>query len=162
MFGIIKKNPYFSNLNKKETNMIEYFLNDYVEGIAFQIISQSDQLTNFVRARGTITTSNGWRVTTDQHPEVDLKRKVIFLRGKDSDMDNHVSIEEFTGLNTKDVGKTIEAIKKAITEVGAMAKRPPRVFQTQEVYLIDASRLRDATLCNSIRRDNPSVIIINQ
>ena len=65
--------------------MLNYSINKFTAGYVFQVTSQSNKVDNWL-ANNTpgFMASNGWLVTSYLKPEIDEKRKVIFLRGSET------------------------------------------------------------------------------
>jgi len=47
----------------------------------FQVVKQSSKLYDYLKRNGSFTASNGWVVTSQVAPEINLLSKTIFLRG---------------------------------------------------------------------------------
>ena len=70
--------------------MLSVYLEPFEKAIAFQVTSQSPTITDFINRGGAFLASNGWKVTIQKGPELDVKNKVIYLRGSDSSLDLRV------------------------------------------------------------------------
>jgi len=51
---------------------------------AFQVSSQSEGLTKHLVKHQPFKASNGWRIRTDQVPEIDILRKTVYVQGKNN------------------------------------------------------------------------------
>jgi hypothetical protein len=70
--------------------MLKYNFEPFDRAYTFQILEQSESLSDFVKYWGPIRTSNGWTVKIDAEPEVDDKAKEIYLRGSKSKSDTRI------------------------------------------------------------------------
>ena len=70
---------------------IRYNLFKLNKALTFQVVRQGLALTVFLRELGQFKASNGWRVKTNNYPGIDMKSKIIFIRGFNSDLDNYPS-----------------------------------------------------------------------
>ncbi len=70
--------------------MLSVYLEPFEQAIAFQVTSQSTTITDFIKQSGSFRASNGWTITIQNGPELDIKNKAIFLRGSDSSLDLRV------------------------------------------------------------------------
>ena len=70
--------------------MLSVYLEPFEKAIAFQVTSQSTTITDFINRGGAFLASNGWKVTIQKGPELDIKNKTIYLRGSDSSLNLRV------------------------------------------------------------------------
>lgn len=100
--------------------LLDYYLDDLddTNTLLFQVVEQSDKLTNYIKARGSYTANNGWKVQISHMPEIDISNKIIYLQGDESEYDHRMDThEDLKG--AKDVRK---AVDKALEEVCRAAK----------------------------------------
>ena len=138
-------------------NLIEFHLNELEEAVTFQIVDQSDTITNYLKRVGTHY-APGFQVRIDKEPEIDFDKKMIFLRGSRGHKD--LKVCKVTGLgNAKQVSKTANAIQKALEDVCKAAKgeKNKRPFIFADTYVVDLSKF---DMYAELRRD-PRIIIIN-
>jgi len=123
-------------------SLLKYHLDQLEEGLSFQIVEQSDEVTNYVKRVGVYTASNGYRVTIDKVPAIDPERKAIFLRGRKSHKD--LTIASVEGLNSnKEAKKMCDAIDRALQDLCTDVKggRNRRPFILQDQIIVDMREL---------------------
>ena len=60
-------------------------LKTYERAFILQITDQTPDVEQFLKSNGQFIASNGWTVTHNVCPEVDVNRKIIYLRGVNTD-----------------------------------------------------------------------------
>lgn len=70
--------------------MLSVYLEPFERAIAFQVTNQDPKITDFIKRNGSFVASNGWTVTSQVAPELDIKRKIVYLRGSNSSKDKRV------------------------------------------------------------------------
>jgi len=138
--------------------MIDFFLTPLGQStLVFQIESQDDKLTNYIRGRGIFHAGNGWRVVVDQEPEIDLDNKIIYLQGSNSDLDHKVDRHwDLKGKELKEIVKQATAALKEAVEAAKVVKKrfEPRFVET---VLIHPDYL---VAFDQVFRSEPRIIVI--
>ena len=70
--------------------MLSVYVEPFEKAIAFQVVNQSTEITDFIKRNGTFHASNGWNVAIDNVPELDILNKTIYLRGSDASQNKRV------------------------------------------------------------------------
>lgn len=70
--------------------MLSVYVESFEKAIAFQVVNQSTEITDFIKRNGTFHTSDGWNVAIDNVPELDILNKTIYLRGSDASQNKRV------------------------------------------------------------------------
>lgn len=70
--------------------MLSVYVESFAKAIAFQVVSQSTEITDFIKKNGTFHASNGWNIAIDNAPELDIASKTIYLRGSDVSQNKRV------------------------------------------------------------------------
>lgn len=142
----------------KNKSLLEYHLDQYEKGFVFQIVEQDDLVTNHVKRCGVFTAKNGWRVTIDRQPEIDVQNKVIYLRGRKSGKDDDMHRNQRVGSN-KEVKKMIGAINQALQDLVSAAKgnRNKRPFAFYDTFVIDLREMDCFAPC--CKNDNRIIIV---
>jgi hypothetical protein len=70
--------------------MLSVYLEPFERAIAFQVTNQNPQITDYIKQNGIFRASNGWTVTCQVAPELDIATKTIYLRGSNSNLDKRV------------------------------------------------------------------------
>lgn len=119
-------------------NMLEFHLNQLEGAITFQIVDQSNEVTNYLKRVGTHYAPNGFKVKVDRFPEIDLDKKMIFLRGSRDSKDLKVCRVQNLG-GQKQVNKVANDIQKALEDVVAAAKgqRNKRPFVLADTFIVN-------------------------
>jgi hypothetical protein len=95
---------------------LKYSLVPLDKAYVFQVLYQSDGLTEFVKTYGPIRTNNGWTIGVDEEPEVNAIHEKIFLRGSNSKKD--LNVHKTYGLSSNYERDTIiDAVNKALKQV---------------------------------------------
>jgi hypothetical protein len=138
--------------------LMRYYCDPYVEGLSFQIVEQSDTVTNYVKRVGVYEASNGWRITIDKEPEVNVKDRVIFLQGKKKHKNGKICRVQYMS-SDKEAKKTVAAIDRAIEDLcnDALNQRGRRPFQIIDEIIIDT---RAFDCYNAAFGYDPRIIII--
>ena len=142
-----------------DKTLIAYHLDAYEEGLAFQITEQSDDVTNYVKRVGTYNAKNGWRITIDKEPEIDVKNRAIFLQGKKSHKDHYIFRVQNMGSN-KEVKKVISQVESALQDLGSdvkNSKNQRRPFRFYDQIIIDT---REMDPFRGMRDCIPNIIIV--
>lgn len=139
--------------------MIEFFLTPLGQSaLVFQIESQSDQLTNYVRGRGIFHASNGWKITVDKEPEIDLDNKIIYLQGSNHELDHKVDRHwDLKGKELKEVVKQATAALKEVVEATKTLKKRGD-FRIIEVVTINPRYIDPFSV---MFRNDPRIVIID-
>ena len=138
-------------------NLLAYHLDPYEEAFMFQVVEQSDQVTSFLKRVGIYEASNGWRVTIDRQPEIDLKNKVVFLQGSKSRKDGYMHRNQNVGSN-KERNKILSAIDRALSDLVRDAKcGTRRPFKFYDQMVIDLREFDYFPFCK--HSDNRVIII---
>ena len=142
-----------------EKTLIAYHLDAYEEGLVFQITEQSDDVTNYVKRVGNYNAKNGWRVTIDKEPEIDVKNRAIFLQGKKQHKDHNMFRVQNMGSN-KEVKKVISQIESALQDLGSdvkNSKNQRRPFRFYDQIIIDT---REIDSFRALSNCGPNIIVI--
>lgn len=68
--------------------MIRYETRPYERAFTFQILSQDKAVEDAIdNLGGSFISSNGWKISSENSPELKVRSKEIFLRGKIKDAD---------------------------------------------------------------------------
>lgn len=161
-----KKKVKFTNTKQKKGNNmlkntgknITYLITQMSNAIAFQIEEQTSNLTNFLLSKTSFLASNGWRVAVDEEPEVNVAKKVIFLRGRDTAQDNKIATAQNLNLSEKELNRTVNSIIKAIEEVSVASMTSPSKIESKVTYLVNLDSLRGKRYLSF----NPDIVIINE
>jgi len=139
-------------------SLLEYHLDPYEKGFVFQIVEQSDTVTNHVKRCGVFHASNGWRVAIDREPEIDVDNKVIYLRGRKDHKDENMHRNMNVGSN-KEVKKMISAIERALQEVCQAAKggRNKKPYLYYDTFVVDLREFDCFAPC--CQNDNRIIVI---
>jgi len=138
--------------------MLEFFLEPIGQtSLVFQIENQSDVVTNYVKSRGIFYASNGWSVTIDNEPEIDLDHKTIYLRGHDKELDT--KLDRHWNMKPKEQKEAIKSINQALREVVEAAKKGKG---RPELHIYDRVVIRQELLDPLIVLQHmiPNVIIV--
>jgi hypothetical protein len=98
--------------------MLEYFLLQLGDGtFVFQVVAQEDRITNYVKAHNPFLCANGWKVAISEEPEINIDKKMIYLRGNDKDLDFKVDRHwDLKGKEARDIVKQVNAALKELVE----------------------------------------------
>jgi hypothetical protein len=90
-------------------------LKQYEQAVVFQVTDESPEIATYLNRYGHYITSNGWTIVKAEVPELDVRRKIIFLRG--SDFDKRRRVTRIWNLSSDSKASTIIAqVDKAIQE----------------------------------------------
>ena len=142
----------------RNKSLLEYHLDPYEKGFVFQIVCQSDKVTNYVKRVGIYHASNGWRVAIDKEPEVDVINKVIYLQGRKEGKDLNMHRNMNVG-NNKEVKKKLSAIDRALMDLCQDAKgdKRKRPYDFYDQIVVDLSEFDAFAPC--CRNDNRILVI---
>lgn len=123
-------------------SLLEYHLDPYEKGFVFQIVEQSDIVTNYVKRVGVYHAGNNWKVAIDKEPEIDVINKVIYLQGRKSKKDG-IMHRNMNVASNKEIKKLIGAINKALQDLCSDAKgnRSRNPFKYYDTFVIDLREL---------------------
>jgi hypothetical protein len=120
--------------------LLRYHLTALALGtIVFQVVEQDERVTNYLDALGgSYTAPNGWRIQRDKSPEIDVDKKIIFLRGSDSCKDQFV--DQVNNMNPKAAEAIVKAIDSALESFVRAAKNyeVPNQPTFETVFMVDA------------------------
>ena len=102
--------------------LLKYVMVPVKQAVEFQILEQSDKITNFIYGLrdATFQASNGMRIGISDFPEFKDSENTIFLQGSNKKLDLKVDTTRFVSDNVRD--KKIAMVKEALAELVRAAK----------------------------------------
>ena len=139
--------------------MLEYFMTLLGKSsFVFQIEVQDERITKYIKSVKVFHASNGWSVCRDNEPGIDLTHKLIYLQGRDHDLDSKV--ERYWNLNGKEAKEIKKQVDKALYELVDAAKNWKKRTTVEFVPFITVREDICVSLNQFVRASQPRIIIL--
>jgi hypothetical protein len=119
---LLNKQKEDPSMGQDKPNHMKCVLTQIADGtVTFQVIEQSDTVTNYLIANGnSFTAKNGWRVIISEYPEIKKNAKIVYLRGSNFKKDTKPN--SVWGLKKKEAEQLVKDIQAALADLVGAAK----------------------------------------